>query len=60
MSAGTARAARWSSTCEAVAGKTVASMALSPEDSSGPSYWVVTFTDGSEICFDRLMAEVGP
>lgn len=45
-------------TCAAVVGKTIKSMEWSPPDQIGDGYWVVTFTDGSEICFNRMMAEV--
>jgi hypothetical protein len=40
------------------AGKTVESLEWSPPDASGGGYWVMTFTDGSEVSF-RLMAELG-
>ena len=35
------------------AGKTVADLAF---DEDG-DYWVLSFTDGTEICFNRTMAE---
>lgn len=43
------------STCEAIKGKTVASMVWEPD---GGGYWVMTFTDDSEICFNRMMGEL--
>lgn len=38
-------------------GKVIESCEWSPADKSGPGYWVMTFTDGTEICF-RFMAEL--
>lgn len=43
------------STCVAMIGKTVESMVWEPRDGG---YWVLTFTDGSEICFNRMMGEI--
>jgi hypothetical protein len=38
-------------------GKIVKSLEWSPSDKNDIGYWVMTFTDGSEVCF-RLMAEL--
>lgn len=46
--------------CKAIEGKTIESMKLSPMSKESHGYWIITFTDGSEICFDRMMAELGP
>lgn len=45
-------------TCKAIVGKIVESMEWSPSDGNGGGYWVITFSDSSEICFNRMMAEV--
>jgi len=39
------------------AGKTIESLTWEPEGDHGHGYWVMTFTDGTEICV-RLMAEM--
>lgn len=44
-------------TCKALVGKTIKSMEWCSDDGFG-GYWVITFTDDSEISFNRLMAEV--
>ncbi len=40
-----------------IEGKTIQSLEYEEADDTTPSYWVMTFTDGSEIAF-RLMAEL--
>ena len=40
------------------AGKTVRSLEWSESDDGGDGYWVMTFTDDTEICFSRMMAEL--
>lgn len=38
-------------------GKVIASLEWSAGEDGEDGYWVMTFTDGTEICFDRTMAE---
>lgn len=45
-------------TCESLKGMTIDSMVWSPPDENGDGHWVMTFTNGSEICFSRMMAEL--
>jgi len=42
----------------AVQGKTIQSLEWSAEADGSDGYWVMTFTDGSEVCFARTMAEL--
>ena len=42
----------------ALRGKTIAALEWSAEADGSDGYWVMTFTDGSETCFSRTMAEL--
>jgi hypothetical protein len=44
-------------TCKNIKGKTVDSLVWQPPQDGDDGYWVLNFTDDSEICFNRLMAE---
>lgn len=46
-------------TCAALAGKTIKSVRWEPADGGG-GYYVMTFSDDSEICWNRMQAEVPP
>lgn len=43
---------------EGAKGKTIESLEWSEEPDGGDGYWVMTFTDGSEITWSLSMAEV--
>ena len=44
--------------CESIKGRVVESLEESIDPATGkPEYWVMTFADGSEICF-RFMSEL--
>ncbi len=48
-------------TCKALEGKTIKTMVWQPHrmaEIGCAGYWVMTFTDGSEICFNLMMAEL--
>lgn len=45
-------------TVESIKGKTIDSMEWQPPEGGCDGYWVIAFTDGSEISFNRMMAEI--